>query len=124
MLCTPAYLFFDHPQPPSIIHFIHSFIHQCLYSLLLGPGLFFSFVIFFKQAVELLGRVISPSQGCYLHTGQCKHRINAHTDIHALNGIQTHDPSDRESDDSSCLRPRSHCDRPTYKSVTIIYNKR
>jgi hypothetical protein len=27
--------------------FDHSFIHQWLYSLLLGPGLFFSFVIFF-----------------------------------------------------------------------------
>jgi hypothetical protein len=26
--------------------FIHSFIHQWLYSLLLGPDLFFSFVIF------------------------------------------------------------------------------
>jgi hypothetical protein len=59
--------------------FIHSFIHQWLYSHLLGPGLFFSFVIFFTQTVGLLGRVISPSQGRYLHTGQHKHRINAYT---------------------------------------------
>jgi hypothetical protein len=58
------------------------FIHQWLYSPLLGPGLF-SFVIFFTQTVGLLGRVISPSQGRYLHTGQHKHRVNAHTDIHA-----------------------------------------
>jgi hypothetical protein len=28
-----------------------------------------------------------------------------HTDIHALSGIRTHDPSDRASEDSSCLRP-------------------
>jgi hypothetical protein len=35
---------------------IHSFIHQWLYSPLLGPGLFFSFVIFFTQTVGLLGR--------------------------------------------------------------------
>jgi hypothetical protein len=35
--------------------------------------------------------------------------INA--DIHALNGIGTHDPNVRASEDSSCLRPRGHCDR-------------
>jgi hypothetical protein len=37
---------------------------------LLGPGLVFSFVIFFTQTVGLLGRVISPSQGRYLHIEQ------------------------------------------------------
>jgi hypothetical protein len=47
-----------------------------------------------------------------LDTEQNKHRINAHnTDIHALSGILTHDPSVRASEDSSCLRPRGHCDR-------------
>jgi hypothetical protein len=59
----------------------HSFIHQWLYSALLVPGLFFSFVIIFTKSVGLLGRVISRSQGRYLHTGQHKHGINAHTDI-------------------------------------------
>jgi hypothetical protein len=34
-----------------------------------------------------------------------------HTGIHALSGIQTHDPSVRASEDGSCLRPRGHCDR-------------
>jgi hypothetical protein len=53
-------------------------IHQWLYSSLLGPGFFFSFVIFFKQTVRLLGRVISPSKGLYINTEQHKHRINAH----------------------------------------------
>jgi hypothetical protein len=43
------------------------FIHQWLYSPLLGPRLFFSFVIVFTQSVGLLGRVISPSQGRYPH---------------------------------------------------------
>jgi hypothetical protein len=33
------------------------------------------------------------------------HRINAHS------RIRTHDPSVRASEDSSCLRPRGHCDR-------------
>jgi hypothetical protein len=64
----------------SFIHctFIHSFIHQCFYSSLLGPGLFFRFVIFFTQTAGLLGQVISPSQDRYLHRGQHKHRINEH----------------------------------------------
>jgi hypothetical protein len=78
---------------------IHSFIHQWLYSPLLGSGLFLSSVILFTQTVGLLGRVISLSQGCYIHTGQHKHRINAHTDIHALSGIRTNDPSMWESKD-------------------------
>jgi hypothetical protein len=43
---------------------------------------------------------------------QNTNRINAHsTDIHALSRIRTHDPSVRSSEDSSCLRPRGHCDR-------------
>jgi hypothetical protein len=94
--------------------FIHSFIHQWFCSPLLGPGLLFCSVIFVTKEVGLLGRVISPSQGRYLHTGQHKHRINAHTDIHALSGIRTHDSSIRASEDSSSLRPRSHRDRPFF----------
>jgi hypothetical protein len=58
--------------------------------------------------VGLLGRGISPSHGLYLHIEQDKHIIHAHsTDIH----VRTHDPSVRASEDSSCLRPRGHCDR-------------
>jgi hypothetical protein len=38
----------------------------------------FSVSWFFTQSVEPLGWEISPSQGRYLHTGQHKHRINAH----------------------------------------------
>jgi hypothetical protein len=82
----------------------YSFIHQWFYSPLLCPGLVFSFVIFFTQSVGLLGRGISPSQGRHLHTRTTTQRINEHTDIHALNGIRTHDQTVRESEDSSCLR--------------------
>jgi hypothetical protein len=89
----------------------YSLINQWLYSPLLCPGLFFTFKIFLTQTVGLLGRVISPSQGRYQHRGQHKHRTNAHTDTHALYGIRTHVPSARESEDSSCPRPRGHCDR-------------
>jgi hypothetical protein len=58
--------------------------------------------------------VISPSQGRYLQAGQHKHRINAHTNSHASNGIRNHDPNVRASENSSCRRPRGHCDRNTY----------
>jgi hypothetical protein len=42
-------------------------------------------------------------QGRYLQTGRQKHRINAQTDILALNGIRTHDPSFQEREDISWL---------------------
>jgi hypothetical protein len=57
---------------------LRSFIHQWLYSPLFGPDLFFSFVIFLTQTVGLLGRVISPSQSRYLHTGQHKQNKRSH----------------------------------------------
>jgi hypothetical protein len=76
-----------------------------------GPRPLFQFRNHFSQTVGLLGRVTSPSQGRYLNTGQHKYRINARTDIHALNGIRTHDPSVRAREDSSYLRPRGYCDR-------------
>jgi hypothetical protein len=60
---------------------VHSFIRQWLHSPLLGPGLFFSFIIVCTKTVGLLGRVISPSQGRYLH--RTTQRLNAHADIHA-----------------------------------------
>jgi hypothetical protein len=101
-------------------HISVSFIHQWLYSPLLGPGLFFSFVIIFTQTIGLLGRVISLLQGLYLHTGQHKHRINAHTDIHALNGIRINDHSFRSSEDSTCLRPLGYRDRLIM--LTLVVN--
>jgi hypothetical protein len=78
---------------------------------LVGPCPLLQFRNLFIQTVGLLGRVIRLSQGRYLHQEQHKHRINAHTDIKALSGIRTHDPSARASEDNSCLRPRGHCDR-------------
>jgi hypothetical protein len=38
----------------------------------------------------------------------------AHTNIHALSGIQIHDPRVRMSEDSSCFRPRGRGDRPLF----------
>jgi hypothetical protein len=44
-----------------------------------GPWSLIQFRNHFSQTVELLERVISPSQGLYLNTGQHKHRIKAYT---------------------------------------------
>jgi hypothetical protein len=41
-----------------------------------------------------------------------------HTDIHTLCRIRTHDPSVRASEDSTCLRPRGHCDL-LYNAIEI-----
>jgi hypothetical protein len=45
------------------------------------------------------------------YTQDNTNRINANTDIHALSGIRSDDPSVRASEDSSCLRPHGHSDR-------------
>jgi hypothetical protein len=37
--------------------------------------------------------------------------IQTQTNIYALSGIQTHDLSIRAGEDSSCLKPRGHCDQ-------------
>jgi hypothetical protein len=68
--------FYDTPRSITF-----SLIHQWLYSPLLGPGLFFSFLIC-TQRVGLPERGISPSQSRYLHTGQNKHKIRRSTHNH------------------------------------------
>jgi hypothetical protein len=73
------------------------------------PWPLFQFPKTYTQSVGLLGRGISPSQGRYPHTEQ--HKQNKRTHIQALSGILTHDPCVLASEDSSCLRPRGHCDR-------------
>jgi hypothetical protein len=70
-----------------------------LYSHLLGLGSF-SVSQSYTQSVGILEWGVSLSQG--LHTERHKHRINTHnTEIHALSGIRTHDPSVRASGDNS-----------------------
>jgi hypothetical protein len=56
----------------------------------------------------------------YLHTGEHKDRLNAHTDIHASSGIRTHDPSVRANEDSSCLRPATVMGTPLCVSNTFF----
>jgi hypothetical protein len=53
-----------------------------------GPRPLIQFRNHFSQTVGFLGRVICPSQGRCLHTGQKRDRIIAHTDTHALIGFE------------------------------------
>jgi hypothetical protein len=99
-----------------------SFIHQWLYSPLLGPGLFFSFVIFFTQLIGLLGRVVSPSPGRYLHNRTTQTQ-NKRTQTHpCLEWDSKPRSSVRASEDSSCLRPCAHCDRQPCFYVGYLRN--
>jgi hypothetical protein len=107
---TSLYRERDQSSPKHTILFLE---HLSTYgsTALVNLGHFFSFLIY-THSVGLLGQGISPPQGRYLHTEQHKHRIDAHnTDIHALSGIQNHDPRLRRGEDGSCLRTRGHCDR-------------
>jgi hypothetical protein len=85
--------------------YLSVYLPMALQSLLLDLGLFFSLLILYTAGRT--PRTEDQPVARPLPT----HRINAHTDIHALSGILTHDPSVRASEDSSCLRPRGHCDR-------------
>jgi hypothetical protein len=100
----------------------YDFLFQWLFQPIQGPRPLIQFRNHFPQTVGLLGRVISPSQGLYLNAGQHKHRINACTNIHALSEIQTHDPSVRASEDSSCLRPRGYRDRRKIMTATVQFS--
>jgi hypothetical protein len=54
----------------------------------LGHLTYRRFLELFRHMVVLLGRVISPSQGLYLHR-------KTRTNTHALSGIRIHDPSNQ-----------------------------
>jgi hypothetical protein len=91
-------------------------------TVLIGPWSLLQFdKHFFTQTVVRLGRVICPSQGRYLHTGQYKHRKNAYTNIHTLSWIRNHDPSVRASENSSCLKPGIDCARQTRSFVYAFF---
>jgi hypothetical protein len=80
-----------------------------LCSALVGPGSLFQFLDPIHSRQDSLdGRSDRRKSSTYTQ----KNRINAHnTDVHVLNGIRTHVPSVRASEDSSCFRPRDRCAR-------------
>jgi hypothetical protein len=64
---------------------------------------FFSFLIYIQSVDSLDGGSARRKAATYTQN-------NTNTDIHALNGIQTYDPSVRAGADGSLLRQRGHCD--------------
>jgi hypothetical protein len=112
-------------QEPSVLSSTHPYAHPstCLPVILqrfVGPWLLFQFLDLFTQSVWLLGREMSPSQGRYLHTGQHRHRVNAYRHPCLKWDLNRH-PSFLPGEDSSCLRPREHCDRPVcpFSSIKV-----
>jgi hypothetical protein len=94
-----------------IIHiyiYIYIFLLLPLWSIRHPWNAFFHFsFLILRQSVGLLdGGSACRKAPTYTNTDQTQ------TYIHALNRIRTHDPSVRASEDSSCLRPRGHCDLP------------
>jgi hypothetical protein len=89
-------------QFDKVLIVFYQFFSQNLLQPIQGPSLLFSSVIIFPYTVGLLGRVISQPQNRYVNTGRHKHKINAVTsNIYAVSGIRTHDPSVRASEDSA-----------------------
>jgi hypothetical protein len=73
-----------------------------LYSPLLDLGRFFNFLILYTVGRTPWSR--DQSVTCPLLTHRTTQtQKKTHTDIHALSGIRTQDPSVRASKDSSCL---------------------
>jgi hypothetical protein len=91
---------------------VHSFIHSSMAQQpLVGPWL----LLEFHDRFYTNGRTPWTSDQPVARPLPIHRTIqtqNKHTDIHALSGIRTHNPSVRANEDSSCLRPRRHCDRP------------
>jgi hypothetical protein len=91
-------------------------------------GPLFHFSKSYTLSAGLFGRWISPSPGCYLHTEHHKHRINAQTSMPRV-GFKPTTSSVWAGEDSSCLRPRGHCDRlqrkiaERNKNIVIISSK-
>jgi hypothetical protein len=94
-----------------------SFIHQCLYNLLLGPCLFFSFVIIFTQTSDQPVARPLPK-----HRTTRTRSKRTQTSMPRV-GFEIHDPSVRANEDSSCLRRRGHCDRHRMRYLLIILDK-
>jgi hypothetical protein len=85
-----------------------------------GLGHFFSFLILYT-----VGRTFRKSDqpvALPLPTHRTTQTQNKRTQYsHALSGIQTHDPRIRASEDSSCLRPRSHCERLAFERAKTVH---
>jgi hypothetical protein len=107
--------------------FFFSFPFLRLYSPIRALAAFMKFPVSLQlldlgQLLELLGRVISSSQGLYLYTNTEKRTHNTNTK-HSCprQDSNPHDHSVRASEDSSCLRPRGYCDRLASEQAKTVH---
>jgi hypothetical protein len=70
-----------------------------------------------RYSVGLPRRVIIPSQGRYRTQIENKRKQISMPRVR----FELHDPSVRASEDSSCLIPRSHCDRQSASIAIFIF---
>jgi hypothetical protein len=108
-MCLAAYL-------------IHSFIHSSMaLQPFVGPWPLLQFRNYFYTDGRTPWTSDQPVTRTLTTHRITQHRINAHTDIHALSVIRTHDPSVRAGEDGSCLRPGGHCERHlTYLTIGYL----
>jgi hypothetical protein len=91
----------------SLLFFLYFFyIINGYTTLLLGLGRFFSLFILYTVGNTLDGESARRKTSTYTHYN-AKQKLK-HKDIRASIGILTHDPSIREDETSSCLRPHGH----------------
>jgi hypothetical protein len=88
---------------------------------LLGLGGFFSVLIVYTVGKILWTRDQPVARPLSTHRMTQTENKCTQRDIHALSTIRTHDPSFRGSEDISCLKPYSHCDRPKTHVVNQNY---
>jgi hypothetical protein len=86
----------------------------------LGRLTYRRFLELFRHMVGLLGRVISPSQGLYLHR-TTQHR-KTRTNIRAFSGIRTHDPSNQPAKTSASDRTATVTSRNPIIKYIIYMN--
>jgi hypothetical protein len=99
--------------------FVTFFFPVALQSLKDLGRLTYRFLDLFRHMVGRLGRVISPSQGLYLHRAR-QHR-KTWANIHALSGIRTHDPSNQPAKTHASDRTATVTGFVIFKSVTITF---
>jgi hypothetical protein len=95
-------------------------IHQWLYIPLLGPGLFFSFVIFFYTEGRTPWTSDQPVARP-LPTHRTTQTQNKHTHRYpCLEWDSNHDPSVRGIVDNSCFQPRGHFNRRSRNYLSYV----
>jgi hypothetical protein len=91
-----------------------------IYSPFVGPLLFFRFTNLIHSRWDSLDRGSARRKAATYIKGNTITEWT-HTNIYASSVIRIHDLVVGTGDDSSCLRPRGHCDRPIHTHEIQIF---